>query len=63
MSDRVARWYIFKPKNPNLGKFGRVLRWKMLIYFMSIWSILRPFGIGYGILVCTYVPRFGMLRQ
>jgi hypothetical protein len=18
---RVARWYIFKPKNPNLGKF------------------------------------------
>jgi hypothetical protein len=22
---RVARWYIFKPKNPNLGKFWRAL--------------------------------------
>jgi hypothetical protein len=22
---RVARWYIFKPKNPNLGKFGQIL--------------------------------------
>jgi hypothetical protein len=21
--DRVARWYIFVPKNPNLGKFWR----------------------------------------
>jgi hypothetical protein len=19
---RVARWFVFKPKNPNLGKFG-----------------------------------------
>jgi hypothetical protein len=24
---RVARWYIFKPKNPNLGKFWRALHW------------------------------------
>jgi hypothetical protein len=28
----------FKIKNSNLGKFGRALEWKMLIY-------LRPFGI------------------
>jgi hypothetical protein len=33
---RVARWLIFKPKNPNLGKFLRALDWEMLIW---------PFGI------------------
>jgi hypothetical protein len=39
-------------KNPNLGKFGRVLEWTMLVYFMpignmyiaDIWYILWPFG-------------------
>jgi hypothetical protein len=36
----VARWFIFTPKNPNVGKFRRVLRWKMLLY-------LRPFGLFY----------------
>jgi hypothetical protein len=35
---RVARWYIFKPKNPNLGKFWRALEWNI------IWS----FGLFYG---------------
>jgi hypothetical protein len=33
----------FQTKNSNLGKFWRVLQWKMLPYFMDIWSILRPF--------------------
>jgi hypothetical protein len=28
---RVARWYIFKPKTPNLGKFWSALQWKMLV--------------------------------
>jgi hypothetical protein len=32
-----------KPKNINLGKFGRVSEWKMLIYFMAIWNILPTF--------------------
>jgi hypothetical protein len=32
----------FQTKNPNLGKFWSVLLWKILIYFMTIWSILRP---------------------
>jgi hypothetical protein len=41
----------FQTKNPNSGKFWRVLQWKMLVYFMSIWSILRPLEIFYGPLV------------
>jgi hypothetical protein len=28
----VARWNIFKPKNPNLGKFWYFLQWKMLAF-------------------------------
>jgi hypothetical protein len=48
---RVARWHIFKPKNPNLGKFWRVLQWKILVYFMTIWSYLRPVDIFCGHLV------------
>jgi hypothetical protein len=37
----------FQTKNPNSGKFWRALEWKMLVYFMAIWNILRPFGIFY----------------
>jgi hypothetical protein len=32
-------------KIPNLGKFWSALEWKMLVYFMTIWNILRPFGV------------------
>jgi hypothetical protein len=39
-SARVARWFIFKPKNPNLGKFWRALEWNMFVYFMTICNIL-----------------------
>jgi hypothetical protein len=45
----------FQTKNPNLGKFWRVLEWKMLVYFMDTWSILWSFVIFYGHLV--YVVR------
>jgi hypothetical protein len=46
----------FKTKNPNLGNFGRVLQWKMLVYvfyghvvyFTAIWYILWTFGIICG---------------
>jgi hypothetical protein len=48
----------FQTKNPNLCHFWRVFQWKMLIYFMDIWSIfaaiwytLRTFGIVCGNLV------------
>jgi hypothetical protein len=58
----------FKTKNTNLGKFGRVLQWKMLVYFMANLSILRSFGIVYGHLVHFmanwYIySHFGMLYQ
>jgi hypothetical protein len=33
----------FRTKNPNFGIFWRVLQWKLLVYFMAIWSIFRPF--------------------
>jgi hypothetical protein len=26
-------------------KIWRVFQWKMLVYFMAIWSILWPFGL------------------
>jgi hypothetical protein len=38
---RVARWFIFKQKIPNLGKFWMALDWKMFICVMAIWNILR----------------------
>jgi hypothetical protein len=41
----------FQTKNTNLGKFWRVLQWKMVVYFMGIWSILLPFGLFRGHLV------------
>jgi hypothetical protein len=41
----------FQNKNPNLGKFSRALQWKMLVYCMYTWSILRSFVIFYGHLV------------
>jgi hypothetical protein len=49
---RVARWFIFKPKYVSqFGKFWRALECKMLVYFMTVLNILRPFGINYGRLV------------
>jgi hypothetical protein len=42
----------FQTKNHNLGHFWRASDWKMLIYIMmTIWSILRTFGIFYDHLV------------
>jgi hypothetical protein len=56
---------VFLTKNPNFGKFWTALEWKMLVYFMAIWNILRPSGIFYGHLVMLwsfgiYFPRFGI---
>jgi hypothetical protein len=59
----------FQTKNPNLGKLWRVLRWKMLVYFMDTWSILQSFVIFYGHLVyvvrgnLVYFARYGILYQ
>jgi hypothetical protein len=58
-------------KNPNLGKFRRVLLWKILVYFMTIWStyvtaignFLWPFGIFGGNLVYFPPIRYFGLRK
>jgi hypothetical protein len=42
--DQGCQMVCFQTKNPNLGKFWRVLDWKMCIYFMAIWNILWRFG-------------------
>jgi hypothetical protein len=58
----------FQTKNPTLGKFWRVLQWKILGSFMTIWSIFRPLKIFYVHLVYFVViwyisTRFGILYQ
>jgi hypothetical protein len=48
---RGCQMVYFQTKNPNLGKFWRVLVRKMLLYFMAICNIICPFGIFYDHLV------------
>jgi hypothetical protein len=66
---RVARWFVFKAKHPNLGKFRRDLHrienvdtsYGHLHYFTAIWNMLRPLG---NVVVIWYIfPRFGKLCQ
>jgi hypothetical protein len=54
---------LFQTKNSNLGKFWRAFECKILVNFVIIWNMLRPFGIIFGRLVCchlVYFPQFGM---
>jgi hypothetical protein len=37
----------FKSKIPIFGKLWMVLKWKVYVYFMALWSVKRPFGIFY----------------
>jgi hypothetical protein len=58
----------FQTKNPNFGKFWRVLQWKMLVYYIASWSILLLFGLFcvhlvYFKAIWSTVPLFGMLYQ
>jgi hypothetical protein len=55
-ADQGCQMVCFQTKNPNLGKFWRALDWKMLIYFMPIWNILRSFRIFYNHL--SHFSRF-----
>jgi hypothetical protein len=59
---RVARWHFFKLKTwVNFG--GSYIQCKMLVYFMTIWSILLT-GIFCGFYRrLVYFSRFGMLYQ
>jgi hypothetical protein len=64
--NRVARWFVFKPKIPIWLNFGGSCYGKILVYFMNIWSILRSLEIFYGHLVyfvvIWYIFRhFGIL--
>jgi hypothetical protein len=38
--EQGCQMVFFQTKNPHLGKFWRVLQWKLLVYFMPIWYIL-----------------------
>jgi hypothetical protein len=46
----------FQTKNTKLVKFWRVLQWKLLVYFMDIWSILRSFSIHVFWLISIFSP-------
>jgi hypothetical protein len=35
----------FQTKNPNLGKFWRVLEWEGLVYYLAMWNILWVYVI------------------
>jgi hypothetical protein len=66
--NQVCQMAYFQTKNPNLGIFWRLLQWKMLLYFIDIWSILQPSGIFHWHLVYFVVikyifSRFGTLYQ
>jgi hypothetical protein len=55
----------FQTKNPILGKFWKVLQWKMLVFLGPFLSLLWPNGLFYGHLVHFVViwyifPRFGI---
>jgi hypothetical protein len=57
---------LFSNQKTTLGKFWRFLLWKILVYFMTIWSILWPLEIFYGHLVYFVViwyifPHFVIL--
>jgi hypothetical protein len=65
--DQGCQMVCFQTKNPNLGKFWRVLQWKIgifcghLVHFTVFCYILGTFGIVRGNLV--YISRFGILYQ
>jgi hypothetical protein len=45
--DQGCQMVCFQTKNPNWGKFWRVLQWKMMLYFMDTWSIFTVFCYMY----------------
>jgi hypothetical protein len=49
----------FQTKNRNLGTFWRALHFKLLVYFLVIWSILLPYDIFMDI--CYILWQFGIL--
>jgi hypothetical protein len=68
-SDQGCQMVCFQTKNPNLGKFWRVLLWKILVYFYhsvyfkAIWNILWQFGIFFPVLVFWTKKNLATLLQ
>jgi hypothetical protein len=61
--DQGCKMVCFQTKNHNLGKFWRALEWKMLVYVMTIWNILRPFALFMTVCYklwsfCIFFPRW-----
>jgi hypothetical protein len=51
-SSRVTRWYVCIPKIPIWVCISRTaLEWRMLVYFMFIWNIIRSLGLFYNQLI------------
>jgi hypothetical protein len=63
VSDRGCQMACFQTKNSNLGKFLGVLRWKVLVYFMAVWYILRPFGTFCGHLIYIFYGYLAYVFQ
>jgi hypothetical protein len=65
--DQGCQMVYFQTKNPNLSPFWRALDWKIWIYFMAIWNILRTSWIFYDHLVhfvfvlCSFGTIFPVL--
>jgi hypothetical protein len=62
----VARWFIFKQKNPKLGKFLRGLHCKMLKHLMTIRNIrLTCSDMFVMTILCShgYFSGFGIMHQ
>jgi hypothetical protein len=58
----------FQTKIPILGKFWLVFKWKLSVYLIVLWSVLRQFDICYGHsvyfgLVWYISPVFGMFYK
>jgi hypothetical protein len=63
-TNKVARWFIFKPKIPIWVKFGGPWKGKFCHIFMTTWNISVPFGTLHGrlvqfVVVWVYLSRFG----
>jgi hypothetical protein len=51
IADQGCQMVYFQTKNLNMGIFRRALECIVLLYFITVWNILRPIGIMYGRLV------------
>jgi hypothetical protein len=52
--------FCFQTKNTNLGKFWRVLRWNMLVYFKSIYVVYFMAISQYFTALCYNLWLFGI---